>query len=155
MQEKLCIGSCLKDRTIILQLLSDGAEIRQIPVMGYTEIPVAVVHDQRLDILIIICRTGRGIPIMPDRGLPFQHIGQDLLIFEHIGDQPHPFNDIEMMPFLILPIFTGDDPARFLTAMLKCMKSIIGQDGCIGMIEYAEDAARSAWFIFLESLVII
>jgi hypothetical protein len=139
----------LEDRSLILKPQAQGLKVRQISVMAEGEVAPFVVDGERLDVGLVVGRTGGGVPVVANGGISPKDGFEDLFITEDIGHKTDPAERIEVDSFLVGKVLAGHNAGGFLSAVLEGVKTVVGHNGGFRMAVDSENPAMAARFSFL------
>ncbi len=142
MQDHLGVGGRLHDRPFAHQIAAKGEAVGQIAVVPDGEAAGVELREQRLHVAQDGA-AGRGITHVPHgdvAGEPLDHLAPG----EGIPDQSHPPFGMEALAV------EGDDPGRFLAAVLQGVQPERGDRRRVRVAENPEDAAFLAKPIGVE-----
>ena len=135
MQDHLRVGRRLEDRASLHELVLELAGIDEIAVVPDRDLPVRAIDQNRLRV-IDVAVAGRRVAHVTDRDVAGQFF--ERLFRKRIGHITHRLRDADGAA-----VRRGDAGA-FLAAMLKRIKTQVGQ---VGSLRVPEDAENAAFFL--------
>ena len=134
MQNNFAIGGRLENRAFALELVAQNICVNQIAIVGDRHLAADAIDHERLRVFDR-AGAGGGIPGMANRATSFELF--QFRLPEDLWDKPHVFVNQERSARAV----AGHNSSALLPAMLEGEKTIVGQNGCVGMTEHAKKSA--------------
>jgi hypothetical protein len=132
-EQHLGVGRRLEDRAVGFEVTADDRGVDEVAVVGDRDRPAMVPQEERLGVGGIGVPRGRVADVADrDRaGKLFDHVAR-----KDVGDVAHSAAPDQR------GALRGDDPGRFLPAVLEGIEAEVGQLGGFGVPEDADDPAH-------------
>src|SRR5205807_3773308 len=128
------VGGRLKNRTFALELVPQNICVNQIAIVGDRHLAADAIDHERLRVFDR-AGAGGGIAGVPDRATSLELF--HFRLTEHLRDKSYVFVNQERSARAV----AGHNSSALLPAMLEGEKTVVGQDGRVGMTEHAKKSA--------------